>query len=81
MIVIAAMILAQAPVAGAVPVAKKKPEQICQYIEVTGSHQRQRVCQDKNSGTDQNVDFVDAPAGMLKAPPPTVMQPNLGTPR
>ena len=72
MILIAAVMLAQAPVAGATaqPVAKKKPEQVCQFIEVTGSHQRQRICQDKDTPADQNADFISsAPAGMIRALP------------
>lgn len=79
MIFIAAVMLAQAPVAQ--PVAKKKPEQVCQFIEVTGSHQRQRVCRDKDQQADVDTGIADAPAGMLKATPPTQPAASLGTPR
>ena len=86
MMLIAALMLAQAPVAGATaqPVAKKKPDQVCQYVEVTGSHQRQKVCHDKSepAPADQSADFAsDAPAGMLKAQPLAQPAASLGSPR
>lgn len=59
-ILVAAMMMADAP-AAAVPaqpapaqasVAKKqKPPQVCEYIELTGSRSKRRVCHDAN-GTD-----------------------------
>lgn len=83
MLIIAAMMLAQAPVAAAPaqPVAKKKPEQVCQYTEVTGSHQRLKVCHDRDQSADVDAGFADAPAGMFKATPPTQPAASLGTPR
>ena len=83
MLIIAAMMLAQAPVAAAPvqTVAKKKPDQVCQYIEVTGSHQRQKVCHDKSAPADLGTDFADAPAGMLKAQPLPQPAASLGSPR
>ena len=83
MMLIAALMLAQAPTVGATaqPVAKKKPEQVCQYIDVTGSHQRQRVCHDKDTATaDQDMDFGNAPAGMIRAMPSGAAPTGVGTP-
>ena len=83
MLIIAAMMLAQAPVAAAPvqPAVKKKPDQICQYIEVTGSHQRQKVCHDKGAQAEASTDIADAPAGMLKAQPLAQPAASLGSPR
>ena len=84
MLIIAAMILAQAPVAAAPaqPAVTKKPDQICQYIEVTGSHQRQKVCHDKGGAqADAGTNIADAPAGMLKAQPLAQPAASLGSPR
>jgi len=83
MLIIAAMMLAQAPVAAATaqPVPKK-PDQVCQYMEVTGSHQRQKVCHDKSAPAEPGLDFSsDAPAGMFKEHPQTQPAASLGSPR
>jgi hypothetical protein len=58
---LAAMMMAQAPVgtaqqpvaAAQAPVAKKqKPQQVCEYIEVTGSRSKHRVCRDAQGNLD-----------------------------
>jgi hypothetical protein len=59
MIFLAAILMAQTPAAvqptAAAPVVKKqKPAQVCEYIEITGSRSRQRVCHD--AGTAANLE-------------------------
>jgi len=57
---LAAMMMAQAPAeaapqaaAPAQPAAKKqKPKQICEYIELTGSRSKRRVCRDDDGNLD-----------------------------
>ena len=54
-ILIAAMLLAaqQATPTDAAPAAqKKKPQQICEMVEVTGSRARKRVCRDASGRLD-----------------------------
>jgi len=57
---LAAMMMAQAP-AGAAPqpataaqpaAKKQKPKQVCEYIEVTGSRSKRRVCRDADGNLD-----------------------------
>ena len=60
MMVLAAMMMAQAPAAtqpqpvpAQQPVAKKqKPKQICELTEVTGSRSKRRVCRDEGGDLD-----------------------------
>ena len=58
MMFVAAMMMAQAPaavppVAPAAPAAKKqKPAQVCEYIEITGSRSKRRVCRDASGNLD-----------------------------
>ena len=63
LMILAAMMMARAPAAAEqapaapapapVQVAKKqKPPQICEYIEVTGSRSKRRVCRDANGDLD-----------------------------
>jgi|1186.fasta_scaffold01331_1 hypothetical protein len=58
LMIVAAMMMAQAPaaaqpVATAAPAAKKqKPAQVCEYIELTGSRSKRRVCRDANGDLD-----------------------------
>ena len=60
LMVLAAMMMAQAPAeaapqpaAAAQPAAKKqKPKQICEYIELTGSRSKRRVCHDDAGNLD-----------------------------
>ena len=55
---VAAMMMAQAPAAAQpapapAPAAKKqKPPQICEYIEITGSRSKRRVCRDDTGNLD-----------------------------
>ena len=55
MLFLAAMMMAQVPAAvqPEQPVTiKKKPRQVCEMIEVTGSRARKRVCRDENGRLD-----------------------------
>ena len=55
MLFLVAMMMAQAPAAvqPEQPVTiKKKPRQVCEMIEVTGSRARKRVCRDENGRLD-----------------------------
>ena len=64
LMILAAMMMAHAPAAAeqapaapapAAPVRvakKQKPPQICEYIEVTGSRSKHRVCRDANGDLD-----------------------------
>ena len=58
MVLLAAMMMAQAP-AAAQPsavqpalAAKKKAPQVCEYLEVTGSRSKRRVCRDESGNLD-----------------------------
>ena len=77
---LAAMIAAQAAEPVAAPagqpvevtgIKKKKPKQSCQYLEVSGSRMRQRVCTDSNGEAERMPGVQDASAnpGMLHAIP------------
>ena len=48
-----------APTLAAKPAASevKKPKQICEMVEITGSHSRQRVCR----GEDEDMDVALLP--------------------
>lgn len=58
LMIVAAMMMAQAPAAAqpaapGAPIAKKqKPQQVCEYIEVTGSRSKRRVCRDADGNLD-----------------------------
>ena len=57
MMFLAVMMMAQAPAAvptvPAQPVtAKQKPKQVCEYIEITGSRSKRRVCHDESGQLD-----------------------------
>jgi hypothetical protein len=84
MILIAAMMLAQAPAAPPSPnvkpsqiTVKQKPDVKCVYIEVTGSRQRQKVCND-GSTLDPSISGVGPNAGMFHAPPPATPPTSIG---
>lgn len=51
---IAALAAGQAPAAtqAADPSQAKKPKQVCEYMEVTGSRSKKRVCRDSNGNLD-----------------------------
>jgi hypothetical protein len=78
LLIAAALMLAQAP--AATPPAqpaqptekKKKPKQICENFQVTGSYRPQRVCRDENGIFRLGPDVAnDAPnSGMFHPPPP-----------
>jgi hypothetical protein len=50
---------------------RKKPKQKCQYVEVSGSRMRQRVCHDDYGTVTRGPNVTDAGVnpGMLHAPP------------
>ncbi len=56
--IVAAVMMAQAPAAvqpaPAQPqaVKKKKPPQVCEYLEITGSRSKRRVCRDADGSLD-----------------------------
>jgi hypothetical protein len=58
MLFVAALMMAQAPAAAqpgaAQPTTAQKPKerQVCEYIEVTGSRSKRRVCRDASGNTD-----------------------------
>ena len=58
MLFLAAMMMAETPAAvqPAAPVApaakKQKPAQVCEYIEITGSRSKRRVCRDASGNLD-----------------------------
>jgi hypothetical protein len=68
-ILIAAMLLAapQTTPADAAPAAqKKKPQQICEMIEVTGSRARKRVCRDASGQLDLGPGVSDSAFGKAR---------------
>ncbi len=78
---LAAMLLAAQPAtpAGATAPAaqKKKPQQVCEMIEITGSRSKRRVCRDINGDLDLGPGVsgalggkgrVDQPAGQASSP-------------
>ena len=58
LIFVAAMMMAQAPAAAQPAPAqpqtakKQKPAQVCEYIEITGSRAKRRVCRDADGNLD-----------------------------
>ena len=58
MLIVAALMMAQAPTAvQPAPVQtaaakKQKPPQVCEYIELTGSRSKRRVCRDASGNFD-----------------------------
>jgi hypothetical protein len=44
--------LPQQPAAQQTAAKKQKPKQICEYIEVTGSRSKRRVCKDESGNLD-----------------------------
>ena len=71
---LAGLMMAQTPAATqpqAPATAKKKPHQVCEMIEVTGSRSRKRVCRDENGALDlgPGVSRGAPNAGMLRQSP------------
>lgn len=53
--ILAALLLAGqtgTPAQAPAPAAKAKPKQVCEYMEVTGSRAKKRVCRDENGDLD-----------------------------
>lgn len=73
----AAMAMAQAPttappVQPPVKVKKQKPKQICEYLEITGSRQKQRVCRDAEGNLDLGPGVSNSAFGKTKVNQPDV---------
>jgi len=82
MMFLAAVMMAQAPavappVVAQAPVAKKqKRAQVCEYVELTGSRSKRRVCRDATGQLDlgpgiRNVSVGTAKIESQETPPPT----------
>jgi hypothetical protein len=63
LLIIAGLMMAQAPSASQPPGAKRaKPQKVCEMVEVTGSRSKKRVCRDESGrldlgpGVSDNVD-------------------------
>jgi len=55
LLILAAMAVAQAPSAeppATQAVNKKKPAQVCEYLEITGSRAKHRVCHDEGAAAN-----------------------------
>ena len=86
LMILAAMFMAQAPAAAepaiavaapaaAAPAAKKqKPAQVCEYIEVTGSRSKRRVCRDASGYLDLGPGVSSSAFGKERS-----TQPNIAT--
>lgn len=80
MLLLAAMMMAQAPAAvepaptrpAVQPAVKEKPKKVCQYIEITGSRSRQRVCRDENGTLDLGPGVSDTGWGKTRVNDPAV---------
>jgi hypothetical protein len=78
MLFLAAMMMAQTPAAvppaaPVVPAAKKqKPAQICEYIEITGSRSKRRVCRDDTGHLDLGPGVSNSAFGKTRANQPGV---------
>ena len=80
---LAAMMMAQAPATAEpatppAPAAKKqKPPQVCEYIEITGSRSKRRVCRDADGNLDLGPGVSNSAFGKTRiqqqngAPAPT----------
>ena len=72
---LAAMMMAQAPAAAVtvtspVPAAQKqKPRQVCEYIEITGSRSKKRVCRDEFGVRDLGPGVSNSGYGKAKIEP------------
>ena len=75
MMFLAAMMMAQAP-AAAQPVqpakpaaAKAKPKQDCEYLEITGSRAKRRVCRDADGNLDLGPGVSNSAFGKARIEP------------
>ena len=64
-LITALMLVAQSstPAVSAAPAAKQKPKQVCEYIEITGSRAKQRVCRDEGGHLDLGPGVSDSAFG------------------
>jgi hypothetical protein len=70
MLIVAAMMMAQAPAAvqPEQPVTvKKKPKQVCELMEVTGSRSKKRVCRDASGQLDLGPGVSNSAFGKTKS--------------
>ena len=77
MLFLAAMMMAQTPAAvpPAAPAAaakKQKPPQICEYIEITGSRSKRRVCRDDTGHLDLGPGVSNSAFGKTRPNQPAV---------
>jgi hypothetical protein len=78
LMVVAALMMAQAPAAAAPtpapPAAAKKPktQQVCEYIELTGSRSKRRVCRDSEGNLDLGPGISDSGFGKDRSTQPTI---------
>jgi hypothetical protein len=80
MMLVAAMILAQAPSQTAPIVVNQKKKQVCEYVEASGSRMRQRVCHDAGAPAEPGIESPSSNAGMFHAPPPAPAPGGVGAP-
>ena len=79
MIFVAAVMLAQAAAQPAPIVVNKKKEQVCEYVDVSGSRMRQRVCHDRGAApANHDAEAATGNAGMFHAAPPAPAPPSFG---
>lgn len=64
-LIVAMLVAAQQPTPAqpTAPVAKKKPQQVCEYLEITGSRAKQRVCRDEGGHLDLGPGVSDSAFG------------------
>jgi hypothetical protein len=73
MMFLAAMMMAQAPAAATQPAqpaqpatVKAKPKQVCEYLEITGSRAKRRVCRDADGNLDLGPGVSNSAFGKAK---------------
>jgi len=77
---VAALMFAQAPAQAAPIIVDKKKQQVCEYVEASGSRMRQRVCHDRNAPAVPGTESASDNAGMFHAPPPAPAPGGVGAP-
>ena len=81
MMFVAAMMMAQAAAQPAPIIVNKKKDQVCEYVDVSGSRMRQKVCHDRgSSAAGPDAEAAASNAGMFHAPPPTAAPGGVGAP-
>jgi hypothetical protein len=68
LLLVAGLMMAQAPAATQAPAAKPaKSKQVCEMIEVTGSRSKKRVCRDSEGRLDLGPGVSNSAFGKAKA--------------